>query len=247
MQRRQCLFAIPMVCAAPLAWGASPVVVGVDANNPPFMYAKGVQAAGLYPALLSALFQVAGVPLSLEAKPWKRCLQDTDEGRAGVGGVYKNDERLRKYDFSDALFVERMAVYHRQADGWTFDGLASLHGKRVGVARGWSYGDAFDKAVREGLVSAEEVSADSQNFRKLAAHRLDAVLAIEEAGAANLAELGLGGLTKSARYLFENPTYLAFAKSANQAVTLGAINRALDQMRRQGQYAELVAQHLGAR
>ncbi|MGQ0708163.1 MAG: substrate-binding periplasmic protein [Rhodoferax sp.] len=244
MQRRDCLWTLALLATPPLR-AAEPILVGVDSNNPPFMYAESGQAAGLYPVLLKALFAEAGLPLKLEAKPWKRCLQDTDEGRAGTGGIYKNDERLRKYDFSEALFVERMAVYHHRNRPVVFDGLGALMGKRVGVARGWSYGDAFDKAAREGQIHAEEVSADTQNFQKLAAGRLDAVLAIDEAGSAQLAQPGMQDIAKSARYLFENPTYLAFAKAAQQAATLAAINRALEALRRQGRLQTLAAQALG--
>lgn len=244
MQRRDCLWILALL-STPALRAAEPSVVGVDANNPPFMYAEAGQAAGLYPVLLRALFAQAGLVLKLEAKPWKRCLQDTDEGRAGTGGIYKNEERLRKYDFSEALFVERMAVYHHRSRPLVFDGLESLYGKRVGVARGWSYGDSFDKAARENLIHTEEVSADAQNFQKLASNRVDAVLAIEEAGAAQLAQPGLQGIVKSPRYLFENPTYLAFAKSAQQGATLAAINRALDTLRRQGRLEALAAQVLG--
>ena len=244
MLRRDCLWILAML-STPALRAAEAIVVGVDANNPPFMYAEAGQAAGLYPVLLRSLFAQAGLALKLEAKPWKRCLQDTDEGRAGTGGIYKNEERLRKYDFSEALFVERMAVYQHRARPLVFDGLESLYGKRVGVARGWSYGDSFDKAAREGLIHTEEVSADAQNFQKLASQRLDAVLAIEEAGAAQLAQPGLQDIVKSPRYLFENPTYLAFAKSAQQGATLAAINRALDVLRRQGRLEMLAAQALG--
>lgn len=244
MQRRDCLWTLALL-TAPAVRAAEPIVVGVDAHNPPFMYADAGQAAGLYPVLLRALFAQADLALKLEAKPWKRCLQDTDEGRAGTGGIYKNEERLRKYDFSDALFVERMAVYHHRNQPLVFEGLESLYGKRVGVARGWSYGDNFDKAAREGLIRTEEVSADAQNFQKLASKRLDAVLAIEEAGAAHMAQPGMQDIAKSPRYLFENPTYLAFAKSAQQTATLAAINRAMDTLRRQGRLDALAAQALG--
>lgn len=244
MLRRDCLWALAML-TAPTVRAAEPTVVGVDSNNPPFMYADAGQAVGLYPVLLRALFAQAGLALKLEAKPWKRCLQDTDEGRAGTGGIYKNEERLRKYDFSEPLFVERMAVYQHRSRPLGFDSLESLHGKRVGVARGWSYGDSFDKAVREGVIHTEEVSADAQNFQKLSNQRLDAVLAIEEAGAAQMAQTGMQDIVKSPRYLFENPTYLAFAKSAQQGATLAAINRALETLRRQGRLQALAAQALG--
>lgn len=76
---------------------ADPIVVGVDAENPPFMSSVAGKAAGLYPAIIAEALQTAGVAAKLEAKPWKRCIADMDDGSAGVGGIYKNEERLKKW------------------------------------------------------------------------------------------------------------------------------------------------------
>ena len=46
----------------------------------------------------------------MEAKPWKRRLADMDSGVVGVGGIYKNEERIKRYGFSEPIFVEKMAV-----------------------------------------------------------------------------------------------------------------------------------------
>lgn len=221
-----------------------PVLVCVDAANPPFMSLVDGRAAGLYPTLIYTALQASGMGAKLDARPWKRCIAELDDAKVGVGGIYKNQDRLQKYDFSEAIFVEKMAVYFHVSRPVAFDGIASLAGKRVGVVRGWSYGDAFDQAVKDGKIAVEEVASDAQNFQKLAARRLDVVLAIEEAGAALLKTHPSADVQKSPRYLFENPTYLAFNKRADQKATLDKFNKAISQMKKTGQLSSLATEAL---
>jgi len=221
------------------AHAADPIAVGVDAENPPFMSAISGKAAGLYPALIAEAFRSAGLAVQLEAKPWKRCLVDMDEGHAGVGGIYKNDERLKKYDFSDQIFVEKMAVYSHKTDRVEFTGVASLYGKRVAVLRGWSYGEEFDKAAKEGKILVEEAGSDAQNFQKLAAKRVQVALAIDEAGATLIKGGKFPDVERNAKFLFENPTFLAFNKSTKQTETLAKFNKAIEEMKKNGKLAKI--------
>jgi polar amino acid transport system substrate-binding protein len=227
------------------AHAAEPVKVCVDASNPPFMFAAAGMATGVYPALISEAFTMTETVTEISAKPWKRCISEIDSGTTGVGGIYKNEERQKKYDFSDPIYVERMAVYFNKSHAVDFSDIANLLGKRVGVVRGWSYGDDFDKAVKEGRITVEEVGSDSQNFEKLAIERVDAVLAIEEAGAMLLKSGKFPEVVKSAHYLFENPTFLAFNKSANQTDVLAKFNKAISDMKRSGKLSKIGSAELG--
>jgi polar amino acid transport system substrate-binding protein len=83
-----------------------------------------------------------------------------------------------------------------------------------------------------------------QNFKKLIAGRLDAVLAIEEAGATQLKGGSFGDIEKSARYLFENPTFLAFNKSTKQTEVLAKFNKAIDDMRKSGKLNKIATGEL---
>lgn len=225
-------------CAAASS-AAEPVRVNVDESNPPFMFGRDGKAAGVYPALMAAAFQEMRVELRIEAKPWRRALMELDAAQAGVGGIYKNTERLAKYDFSEPMYVERINVYVPAGRYFSYTRLADLEGKRVGVIRGWSYGDDFDRARSAGRLLAEEVDSDEQNFRKLAIGRIDALLAIDEAGAAQLrqhAGLRLAGT------MVENPTYLAFHKSAHQAALLERFNAALARLKKSGRLESIVGE-----
>lgn len=231
---------LALALAASLA-GAQPLVVDVDDANPPFMFARDGQAAGVYPALMQAVFREMKEPVSIEPKPWRRALSEIDAGTAGVGGIYKNSERLKRFDYSEPMFVERVSIYAVQGDGSRYTGVADLKGKRVGVIRGWSYGDDFDEARKAGAMEVEEVNSDTQNFAKLSAGRLDAVLAIVEAAEPHLRR---HRNVQPAGSLVENPTYLAFNKSANKLGFLERFNAALARLKKSGALSRIVTEEL---
>lgn len=229
--------------AGPAA-GPAPLVITVDDNNPPFMYSRHGQASGVYPAILRIAFARLGVPMTLEARPWARALSGLDRGLTAVGGIYKTEARAQRFDFSDPLLTENIAVFVRHPQGYPFSGMADLAGKTVGTVRGWSYGDAFDSARRRGLFVAEDTRSDAQNFQKLASGRLDAVLAIEEAGTAILQTLPAGATLGALKpYLASNPAHLAFPKGSSTDL-LPRLNKVIADMRKDGELDRLLMEEL---
>ena len=232
--------------AAPSSEAVRPaIVVDVDAENPPFMSSRAGDAVGLYPALIRAALGRCHDNVRVQAKPWRRAFVEIDKAQAGVGGLYRNAERLAKYDFSDPIYVENIAVFYRTVQPFDFRTVADLYGKRVGVLRGWSYGDDFDVAKRNGSIATEEVSSDRSNFLKLTDGRLDAVLAIEESGQAAMAASGLHGIEQANAYLASYPVYLAFSKKAAKSDLLVCFNKALAEMKQDGAFERIVRQELG--
>lgn len=238
-----CLGLVLSFCAPALA-----EQVMLDVSNPPFMYGGDGKALGVYPAILAEAFKKMGVPLEMEAVPWKRAIAAIDEGKAGVGGIYKNEERLKKYDYSDKLFDEVILVYVRKGAEFEFTGVPSLAGKKVGVLRGWSYGDDFDAAAKAGKITADEAEGDGQNFAKLAAGRVDAVLAVRESGDINLASPDTAkAVVALSTPLSNSPSFLAFNKSANKGEVLAKFNATLAQMKGDGSMDKLVKAILSAK
>lgn len=239
------VLALLLALAASLCGAAElPALVNVDDGNPPFMYAVNTQARGIYPALIRAAFQLMGTPVQVEAKPWKRALEEIDTGRAGVGGIYKTAERLQKYDYSDPIYVENLLVYYNVANPLVFNQIQDLTGKRIGVLRGWSYGDAFDHTRRQGLFQVEEVGSDDQNFRKLEAERIDAVIAIQESGTTLVKNYRT--ISFSLVPLSQNPTFLVFPKSAQRTDLLKRFDQAIRDLRRVGTYKSIITAELAS-
>jgi polar amino acid transport system substrate-binding protein len=219
----------------------APVRIAVDAQNPPFMYAdRQGRPRGVYPVLLSAIFAELGLRLELLPLPWVRALTGLDRAEHGVGGLFANQERLAKYDYGQPLLVETVRLYVRRGGMRQFNGLQDLKGLRVGALRGWSYGDEFDKARKDGLFQVEVVSTDKQNFGKLERDYLDAVLAVEQTGDAVLAEGDFPSVRMVATPITENPSYLAFHKSTAQQELLARVDAVVARLRASGEHARLV-------
>jgi polar amino acid transport system substrate-binding protein len=227
-------------CSALLA--RAETLVAIDNANPPFMYQHEKQPQGLYPQMLQAIFARLGEPLLIQPMPWKRALLRGAAGEVGIGGIYRNAERIKLFDYSEPIFEERLLLYVQQDKPFAFAQVGDLHGKRIGVIRGWSYTDDFDQAVREGRILAQEGSSDEANLRKLASGRLDAVVVIELAGQRLLQLPGMEHLTALPQALSINPTFLVFAKQADQRELLQRFNQVLRDMRQDGSLQRLVQQ-----
>ncbi|OHE64658.1 MAG: hypothetical protein A2Z99_19630 [Treponema sp. GWB1_62_6] len=239
--KRICL--MPLLLAM-LGVGVLPAqeLVQFDQANPPFMYAKGEVAAGLYPALFKEAFSRMGVRTELTAVPWKRALDDTDAGRAGTGGIYQNSERLKKYDFSEPFYEERLAIFVPTGKEFGFDKMEDLYGKSFNVLSGWSYGDDFDAAVKAGKITSDSgATNDKSNFLKMMDGRNNGVISIVESGEAAIKALKLEGKVKMLpKFLVINKVYLAFGKTARKEQILAAFNKAMYDMKRDGTFNKIV-------
>lgn len=225
---------------APLVPASAGEIIAVDSGNPPFMYDASGHPAGLYPALVREAFKRMKQDVQIVAVPWKRALAGINDSEHGIAGIYTNAERLEKYDFSAPIFEETIIVYSEHPFQYT--GIDSLKGHAVGVLHGWSYGDAFDGAVKAGLIKTEGAAGDAANFKKLALGRLDAVLAIREAASAVIASSELSARVKANNPpLMASKTYIAFNKSAKKQDVLTKFNEALASMRADGSLEKISA------
>lgn len=241
------VFILLLALLAPLRVHAdrpAPVLVQVDDSNPPFMYQVNGMATGVYPALVKAVFTRAGVPVQVRAKPWVRVLNDMDRGHGSIAGVYRNNDRVRKWDFSVPLFTENIAVFMRRDADWRFTGFSDLNGRTIGTVRGWSYGESFDTARAIPLLTAEDTQSDRHNLRKLASNRLDAVLAVEEAGVNALQSMGITTIVAAKRYLSSNPAHIAFPKNSGREALLQHLNKAITELKREGEIDRIFLQEL---
>jgi polar amino acid transport system substrate-binding protein len=207
------------------------MTIYVDEANPPFMYRDDDLAAGIYPDLVRAIFVRAGIPVEIIAVPWRRALLHLENAEGGVAGIYKNLERQKKYAFSDPIHRERLMIYRSKTAFTSESELKDLEGLNVGVIRGWSYGDAFDNARQSELFFASEAASDDQNFSMLISKRVDAVIAVREAGDIWIQKLQLENqIVRGERAMYENQTFIAFNRKSKEMSAIALINRAIAEM-----------------
>lgn len=227
---------------------AQEVEIAVDEANPPFMYkdCNTGNAVGLYPELVRAVFREIGINAQILPMPWKRTLLMGKMGKMGIAGIYKNHDRLLIFDYSDAIFDEKICIYTNKNKLFNYNELSDLNGMRIGVINGWSYGDDFDKSKEDGSFFVEGNSSDELNFKKLELGRLDCLLAIQQSGDSIIEKLNLqNDIVKLKNPVVINPTYIVFAKKTNQQELIHKFNDVVNQMKQDGSYQLLIKRIIG--
>lgn len=172
---RAAALAIALLALAP-ARAAEPALRLVADEWMPFNGAPAERLEGYGVEIFSAAF--ADRAVAYDVMTWKRALLEVREGRAdAVIGAERSDA-------PDFLFPEeeigryRVTLFARSDDPWTFESLASLEGRRVGVVRDYTYPDwvEADRLARE---QDYDVIVDDNpldvNLRKLVAGRIDVI------------------------------------------------------------------------
>ena len=242
MIKRRCHIAVCLLIGW-LAWATAavaldqePLRVAVDGAYPPYMYGNS-PAKGLYPEIIRAAFSAAGISVALTGYPWKRALSLGRDGKAAVGGIYQNLARMAVFDYSDPIYRETLRVVVKAGRAFPFRGVVDLGGRRVGINRGWSYGEVFDSARRAGLFSAEEATDDQANLTKLILGRVDCVI-VDELSLSQIVER-MGWEDKVELLDLPaavNSVHLVFAKHSGKRQILERFNQGLVEIKKNGTY-----------
>lgn len=172
-------FLLAMAAIGPGRVAAADLVkIAADDSYPPYSYVQNGVAAGIYPKIMQAVF--AGLPqyrLQIFPMPWKRGLQQTEEGEfLGILAPYRRQSRSWM-TYSAPLYQEKLALFCRndvaaKAVGKSFP--ADYVGLRFANNSGFKVGgEAFDLLVGQGRIVLEEVASTELNLRKLAAGKVD--------------------------------------------------------------------------
>ncbi|KPA15300.1 amino acid ABC transporter periplasmic protein [Candidatus Magnetomorum sp. HK-1] len=122
--------------------------------------------------ILRESLHAMGYSIELKLYPWARAMEQTKKGLVDVlFPAGKTKERENIFYFSqESVDHVNFLVYLRKDSQIAWDGLTSLKGLRIGVMRGWNYGEkwnAFD------LVEKYEINRIIQGFKMLEKKRLD--------------------------------------------------------------------------
>jgi ABC-type amino acid transport substrate-binding protein len=91
-----------------------------------------------------------------------------------------------------------------------------------------------------GRLQAEDVVSDAQNFSKLEAARIDAVVTIEQSGRKLLASDNYPSVQALGVPLTTKTAHLAFNRTLNKGALLARFDAAMDALRRSGEYDRIV-------
>lgn len=135
-------------------------------------------------------YHANGYTIKLLIVPWARSEHLLAQGTVdGAFPMTINEERNKLY-YSTKNPTDQInfVIYTYKDSPIKWNGLSSLNGLTVGVSRGWSYGDKFDKTTS----FKRDISSDNVMviFAKLEAKRVDAIAGYEMSSDQELMKAG---------------------------------------------------------
>ncbi len=202
---------------------------------PPYVSTE-LEYNGVAVRIVREALRTQGLEMSLEWLPWVRAMRKVED--SNLHGSFPwiwSGTRAQKFVYSAPIFHGATVFFHRADTTFDWKGLADLEGQRVGVTRGYQYSEAFQAAIRAGVLRVEVANSDAANLRKLEAGRID-VFPVERAVGRHLVRaMNLGGITYHPRPMSRASYHLIISRHAvNAPVLVDAFSRGRRQLQREG-------------
>ena len=235
--------------AAPVFGAEIETIRLIAFNYPPFFMEENDAVHGLAVDLGDEVFRRLGVRTEVAMYPLKRGLSNLESGiYDGVMILIKTSERGRFLEYTRPVMTVRGLIWALATRGKpvTFDSLEDLQKYKIGVTKGYSYGEEFDQLLKQ--MNPDVAYSDYHNYRKLMEHRID-IFPGNEIVARSLfkqhPELR-GRFIHSDKSFIEWVLHMAISKKSRFATMIPDINRVLAELEAEGYVDALVEQYTGS-
>lgn len=207
---------------------------------PPFLSAE-LPHQGVVAHLIHDIFLEAGYQVSFTFLPWGRAYRDTAHGKYDATAIWMfSHDRTPDFIYSEPVLDEKFVFFHQIERKFTWQQLQDLRGLVIGGGVGYSYGPDFDNALKSGLFQVSRAVTTEDNFRLLAAGRIDVFAEEISVGyytlRQHLPEIA-NRITHHPKALLINQSFLMLPKStANSTQLMALFNQHLEQFKRSGRY-----------
>lgn len=134
---------------------------------------QGRVDAGALGRLIQSIFQQAGYRVRFVFYPWDRNALMLQKGALDAIMPYVCTlERQRFSRCSDPLAKGEVVLFHRKDLPFDWAGIEDLKPFTLGTTLGYSYGDAFDQAEKNGQLRSLQAGKDDTNLRLLELRRI---------------------------------------------------------------------------
>jgi polar amino acid transport system substrate-binding protein len=200
---------------------------------------------GFLPELLVEAMRRKGYKTSVKFIPWARAVNNVKHGRAdALCGAYYTNDRAKFLAYSASITEVQDVLFCKKDKMITYSQLTDLKPYAIGVVRGASYGEAFNKAT---FLKKQEVAKYELNIKKLMKGRIDLF-----AGPGDIVRYTMGKkfpelvdkIVSITPPLSRNKLYIGFSKSVEgYPKRLKAFNDALEMMKKDGSFEALAKKH----
>ena len=218
--------------------------IGLEGTYPPFNYqdASG-HLTGFEIDLANAVAAHMGVKAEFQPAPFAGLLAGLDIGRTDVviDQITITEDRKKKYAFSAPYSISGIQMIVRRGDEQRIRGPADMAGRRVGVGLGTNY----EQWLRANMPKARIVTYDDDptKYQDLRLGRVDVVLN-DRLTAIDMMRR-TGGIFVAAGKPFARQE-MGVAIRQDQPALLADVNRALDELRADGELVKISDKWFGA-
>lgn len=238
--------ALASQCGLVRAAAAETVLLASD-PWPPYVTGElgGKVTGGLAVDLINRIFErIDGVDVAIPMVPWNRALAEVEKGtKDGIPMLLKTEEREAYMVYTDPLVRSSSLIWYvreRIPDGVEWQRIDDLVRYRIGITRGYSYGEEMDAALNSGRYTVVAAASTSQLFKMLTKNRVDLALANDAVGYTLAAEHAPDGAIVPAPKAIEIEVhYMAFSKKSPAVRLIPQINRIIGELRAEGVMARI--------
>ncbi|MUM77644.1 transporter substrate-binding domain-containing protein [Pseudodesulfovibrio sp. F-1] len=231
---------------------AQPLVFVGDVDFAPYSMLTEGRPAGIDVEVLAEAARRAGIEIAIKLRPWDEVVRMLETGEcAGGFALFRGEGRSRYVRFLDAVPIHTsdFVLFTMVGGRFSFRSFDDLADRTVARVGGMSLGDEFDAAVGAGVVTVRDYPDQAAALAALIAGDVDAYAGNIDVTYARLKDMGM---TSSIVYL---PRKLVSQKPAYAVLSLAAalpereemaqrLERAMDQMRRDGTYRSIAHRYL---
>ncbi|MCX4025889.1 transporter substrate-binding domain-containing protein [Endozoicomonas sp. SM1973] len=208
-------------CWCSLFAQAEEVIRITNGEWPPFM-SQDYLNYGAGSHIVSAAFALENIKVIYGFYPWKRAMKEASEGKWDATLLWgKNEERQQYFLYSDPVLTLRTVFFHRKDMPFNWKNWDDLKGYKVGVTRGYYYGEGLKKSIEKNIFEVDIGNTDVINLHKLLAKRIQLFVIEPEVGYELLAEHFTDAstelLTNHPRPLRETQWHLLISKKSPKA------------------------------
>jgi len=210
---------------------------------------ESLPQGGMVTDLVRQAYEQAGYDVSFKFIPWKRAERAVLKGDAVATFPYvKTADRLKKYAYSEAVFVSNVVPIVKAADAGLITSYDDMKGKRSCYPLGWKLGiDKLDNMLDSDQIDTNRPREMASCYKMLEKGRIDFIPA-EKATAMLDAEEALGTLDKihfEEFILGSTPLHLIFDKGGETTQQeVDTFNKALQGIKDNGTYDKIVDEHM---
>jgi polar amino acid transport system substrate-binding protein len=149
---------------------------------PPFI-SEHLKHYGVAARIISESLALQNINAQYGWFPWQRTYSNVKNGIWDASAIWaETAERNKDVLFSDPVIKNTTVLFFRKETLLDWKSYEDLSGLVIGATNGYFYGGEFEQAEKSGIIIVERTTIESNNFKKLAVKRLDAVIAEIDTG-----------------------------------------------------------------